>query len=397
MPYIEGIIIKYLTRSISSGELDHLISWLEKKDNQRKFRSFIRTNYAISYTMGKYDSDKAKKQLLQRIQRDKRSFRRGKMAKLLKYAAIALFFLVLGALYKEGAPNQGVIPSKPGGEDRVTLELEDGRVKVLSGQDNSSILDNEGERIGLQNGNQLIYHRTSKGKRLVYNTLNVPFGKRFMLILSDGSKVHLNSGSTLRYPAQFVKGKKRLVFLEGEAFFDVAKDNGQPFVVKAEGLNIKVLGTQFNLSAYKEDVGVKTVLVEGSVGFFRKDEDLDAQAKEILTPGFMATFQKGTKDMVFDEVDTSLYTGWMDGKVIFSHMPFKEILKRLERNYDITILNKNKALEGVRFTASFDTETITDILEAFKKSYPLDFRMQDDTHIIIEEPKKTTAYDKKEK
>lgn len=383
---IKNIITNYFTQSITSEELDSLIAWLEKKGNLKTFRSYVEINYTIHYAMGQYNSDRTKKRLLEKIKKDKSTYQRFRLGKLLKYAAVALIFLGIGLLYKQVTISDRQVEPKSDPADKITLQLSDGSTKVLSGEGTTSVLDKKGYRIGLQNGNQLIYHKSSAGKKFVYNTLKVPYGKRFMLILSDGTKVHLNAGTTLRYPVEFIKGKNRQVFLQGEAYFDVAKDEKRPFLIDVDELNIQVLGTQFNLSAYPEDEMVRTVLVEGSVGFFEEGPGFDERVHTKLQPGFMATWQKGDGSMAYKEVDTDIYTGWMDGKIIFNHIPFKDILKKLERNYDVTITNNNKVLDDVRFTASFDTETMEQILNAFKKSHPLRFEIREDNQIIIEQP-----------
>ncbi|WP_425236853.1 FecR family protein [Ulvibacterium sp.] len=383
---IKNIITNYFTQSITSEDLDSLTSWLEKKGNSKTFRSFVEINYTINYAMGQYNSDRTKKRLLEKIKKDKSTYQKLRLRKFFKYAAVALIFLGIGMVYKQISTPDKIVDPEIDPADKITLQLSDGSTKVLSGEGTTSVLDKEGYRVGLQNGNQLIYHKSSAGKKFVYNTLKVPYGKRFMLILSDGTKVHLNAGTTLRYPVEFIRGKNRQVFLQGEAYFDVAKDERHPFVINANELNIQVLGTQFNLSAYPEDAKVKTVLVEGSVGFFEEGQDFDSKAQARLQPGFMATWQKEDKSMAYSEVDTDIYTGWMDGKIIFNHIPFKDILKKLERNYDVRITNNNKTLDDVRFTASFDTETMEQILNAFKKSHPLHFEIREDNQIIIEQP-----------
>ncbi len=383
---VKNIITNYFTQSITSKELDALASWLEKKGNPKTFRSFVEINYTINYAMGQYNSDRTKKRLLEKIKKDKSTYQKFRLRKLFKYAAVALIFLGIGLVYKQISTPDKIVDPEMDPADKITLQLSDGSTKVLSGEGTTSVLDKEGYRIGLQNGNQLIYHKSSAGKKFVYNTLKVPYGKRFMLILSDGTKVHLNAGTTLRYPVEFIRGKNRQVFLQGEAYFDVARDEQHPFVINANELNVQVLGTQFNLSAYPEDEMVKTVLVEGSVGFFETGEGFDSKARARLQPGFMATWQKKDKSMAYSEVDTDIYTGWMDGKIIFNHIPFKDILKKLERHYDVTINNNNKALDDVRFTASFDTETMEQILNAFNKSHPLYYEIRNDNQIIIEQP-----------
>jgi len=327
--------------------------------------------------MGEYNSEKAKERLLQRIRQDKRYRRKKFVLKALQYAAVGLVFFGLGyGYYRTTIPKNGE-GQMSSHENAITLQLSDGTIKAISEDESTSIVNRNCHRVGLQKGNRLIYHSASTIKELAYNTLSVPYGKQFVLILADGTKAHLNSGTTLKYPVQFKKGRTRDVFLEGEGYFEVAKDKTHPFIVNANTLRIRVLGTRFNVSAYTDDEHISTVLVEGSVGFFEKDQMFDAVNDQRLNPGQKADWQKKNGSIQIEEIDTALYTGWMDGKIIFNHTPFKEIRKKLERNYNVTISNKYHELDEVRFTASFDTETIEQVLQAFSKNYPMRYTVND--------------------
>lgn len=217
-------------------------------------------------------------------------------------------------------------------------------------------------------------------EKLVYNELTVPYGRRFQVQLSDGSKIHLNSGSSLRYPIQFIKGEDRTVYLEGEAFFEVEKSK-QPFIVKAEDMQVKVLGTKFNVSAYPEDYNIRTVLIEGSVEVLAPDENSQNESL-ILVPGEKAYYEKAHKILKSRAVKTSLYTSWVDGKIVFDHMAFENIAKKLERHYNVNILNNNPELAKEKFTASFDIESIEQVLTSFSKSYNFNFKIKDNDIII---------------
>ena len=220
---------------------------------------------------------------------------------------------------------------------------------------------------------------------LAYNTINVPYGKRFILIMADGTKAHLNSATSLKYPVQFKNGRNREVFLQGEGYFDVAEDRAHPFMVNTEAVSIRVLGTQFNVSAYPDDENGSTVLVKGSVTLLEKGEQFDSVKNQRLKPGHIANWKKGNREIKIGKTDTYLYTGWMEGQLIFNHMPFRDIRKKLERNYDVTISNDDKELEKIQFTASFDTETIEQVLMAFSKNYPMRYTVEEDK-IYIEKP-----------
>ncbi len=335
--------------------------------------------------MSEYNSKKAKEKLLQRIRQDKRNARKKFYRKILLYAAVGLIFFGLGyGYYQTTAPHDAVVRiGKP--RTAITLQLSDGSIKTIGEEKNSAIVNKDGYRVGIQKEDRLIYYRTTTSKDLAYNTLSVPYGKRFMLIMADGTKAHLNSGTKLKYPVQFKKGKNRKVFLQGEGYFDVEEDREHPFIVSTEAVNIKVTGTQFNVSAYPDDENGSTVLVEGSVELLEKEKTYDSIKNRRLKPGHIANWKKGTREMKIGKTDTGLYTGWMNGQLIFSHMPFKDIRIKLERNYDVAISNDYRELEKIQFTASFDTETIEQVLSAFSKNYPMQITIEEN-RIHIEKP-----------
>lgn len=264
----------------------------------------------------------------------------------------------------------------------ITLQLANGEVQIISSDKNSQVTDSEGNVVGNQNGNQIVYDDKTDSDKLMYNIIKIPYGKRFELVLSDGTLVHLNSGTTLRYPVKFIKGENRQVFLEGEAFFDVAKDKKHPFVVNADNLNIRVLGTHFNVSNYPEDELTDVVLVEGSVGMYTSDQSFDAANNTVLKPGFKGSYNKKNSNINTKRVLTDSYTSWMQGKLVFKNMAFKDISKKLERHYDVTILNKNRKLENEKFYASFGDEPIEKILSYFNEIHGIKYTIKN-TNITI--------------
>lgn len=380
----EITIAKYLTHSISSTELDDLNMWIEEVDNDHLFNSNVQIDYLTRHVMSQYNAEKAKQKLLHKIRQDKRLFRNHQIIRFSKYAAVAILFLALGHVYQQTENAKTTVKLEKENSDQITLKLSNGSLKTISEDGSISIYDEKGYRVGLQQGNQLIYHKASNANEIRYNTLKIPYGKRFVLILSDGTKAHLNSGTSIKYPVAFIEGKQRQVFLEGEGYFDVTHDQAHPFIVNANELNVQVLGTKFNLSAYSNEKNISTVLVEGSVGFFEKDAKFDENDKK-MRPGQIAVWQKHDNKIEFKETDTDIYTGWMYGKIIFNHMRFADIIKKLERNYNVSIVNTYRNLDEATFTASFDTETIAQVLEAFNKNFPMRFIIEGD-NIRIEEP-----------
>lgn len=381
---VEKLIAKYLTNSITGPELDDLSVWFKNTEHQNIFGDFVKTNYVAQHIMGDYNTEQAKEQLLKEIKEDKKSVFGLKIRSVLKYAAIAVLFLALGYFFStnvtEGSDIEKNIAPR---QNSITLMKEDGSLIEISEDGTFPLITANGQNAGVILNGKLIYDRTnSSSDKYLYHTLKVPYGKKSKLTLSDGTKIDLNSGSSIRYPIAFMKSGKRQVFLDGEAFFDVVTDKKKPFVVNSKEMNVRALGTKFNVSSYSDDDHINTVLVEGSVGLYKSGEEFNLESSPILEPGYMATWEKFQKEMVFQQVDTEIYTCWVQGKIIFNRMSFKEIVKRLERKYNVEIINNNKQLGDEVFTASFDTETIEQVLSAFNRNYPINYQIKNNTIII---------------
>lgn len=301
-----------------------------------------------------------------------------------KYMAIAASILVLvsiGIFYKNGFFN----PKKDSiinNSNEITLQLENGDIQVISSNTKSPIADAKGNVIGNQNGNKIVYDTETTLEKLVYNTIKIPYGKRFELQLSDGTVVHLNSGTTLKYPVKFIANENRQVFLDGEAFFDVAKDKTQPFIVNADNLNVRVLGTHFNVSNYPEDKLTDVVLVEGSVGLYTVNEKFNAEKNTVLKPGFKGSFSKSDNQIKTKAVITDNYTAWINGGLTFRDMTFKDISKKLERHYNVTIVNQNAKLSEEKFNASFGDEPIEKVLSYFNEIHGIHYTQKNNEVLI---------------
>ncbi len=300
--------------------------------------------------------------------------------KYIGIAASILVLLTIGLSYQQGFFNPKAAPVLNSNE--ITLQLENGEIQVISAGKKSQIADAEGNVIGNQNGNKIVYDTKTPAEKLIYNTLKIPYGKRFELQLSDGTIVHLNSGTTLKYPVKFIAGENRQVFLDGEAFFDVTKDKTHPFVVNADNLNVRVLGTHFNVSNYPEDNFTDVVLVEGSVGLYTAKEQFNAEKNTILKPGFKGSFSKINNQIKTKAVVTDVYTAWIKGGLTFRDMTFKDISKKLERHYNITIVNQNGKLSNEKFNASFGDEPIAKVLSYFNEIHGINYTLRNNEVLI---------------
>ncbi len=380
---LEIIIQKYQEGTLTSDELDMLFGALSKDWSRKQIEKSIEIEYLLSLKYQKVDTREAYEEFLSKTQQDPYvGKKKKKYVTFYRYAAIfvGLFALSYYFLTRESAE-----PPLLQIEDKViTLQLGDGKVKVVDAESNTQVLDKDGRAIATQTGDKIKYTDKENNKELVFNELNIPYGKKFQLELSDGTIVHLNSGSSLRYPVNFLEGKNREVFLNGEAYFKVAEDEAHPFIVKAQQVNIRVLGTEFNISSYSEDEQVNTVLVSGSVALYRGSEANSDDALQLVP------FQKGSwnkTQQVFgvEQVDTNLYTAWVNGRLVFRDATFKSIRKKLERHYNVTIVNNNKLLDENTFNAVFDIETIEEVLEVFGRNFGIKYRIENNQIIIYQQ------------
>ncbi|MDG3582704.1 FecR family protein [Galbibacter pacificus] len=384
-PEIEQLIVKFLTNSATSAELDMLNNWIGAAENYRLFKEYVETHFAISITMNKPNTEKAKKQFLLNIKKEKRKDRLKILQSGVKYAAILLILFGTFFTYRyyvetihEVPNNTKIVPR----EEQVTLQLGNGSVQTISKK--SNIQDKKGNTIAQSDGEKLHYNKsTEKNSALVYNKLMVPYGKKFDLFLADGTHVRLNSGSSLMYPVGFVKKDQRRVYLQGEAFFNVVHEKDRPFFVGAQGMDVKVYGTEFNIKNYSEDIHTEVVLVNGSVSLLTENGK-KIKKESILEPGDMGAYNKTDKSISKSKVDTSIYTSWLNGNIVFRDESFDNIIKDLERSYNVVIINNNKELAAEHFNAIIETrhESIEQVLNYFSKIYEINYQVVENKIVI---------------
>jgi len=368
---IENHIVKYLNAEASMIEMEELESWLIDDNNLNIFKDYIKVNYLIDINTVSFDNSEVLKALEQEMQKRKVVSLRQKTRKLWRYAAVFIILIastwgIYQFSFNTAATNDQTL-------NEVVLKSENGSINILNQSGNTQIKDRDGEIVFEKVGNTLVTEQSSKSKKLVYNTLSVPYGRQFSLELSDGTNVTLNAGTSIRFPEQFIDGKNRQVFIEyGEAFFDVTKDPDHPFIVNNKGLDITVLGTQFNVSAYPEDDEMTTVLVEGSVQLNSSSELLE---KTVLKPGYKAVWSDNQPVFEVTEADIELHTGWRSGKIIMKSLPFSKMIKKLERHYNVIINSKDEKLNNEIITATFDEESIEEVLKLINKIHPISYKI----------------------
>ena len=380
---IENLIVKYLSQSASAEDLDVLNNWIADDKNHQVYKDFIKTHFAITLAMNDLDINKIKEELMKEIRKGKKQFYGRRLLSVMKYAAIAIFFIGVGIIWQQGVfdktQNAVIVPRT----DVITLELENGDIEIITEAGTTRVQNSNGKVVGVRQGNKLVYDKSVE-LELVYNTLTVPNGKQFNIVLSDGSNVHLNSGSSIKYPVNFLKGQQRQVFLTGEAFFDVAHDQEHAFVVNAQDLDIHVYGTKFNVSNYPEDRDTEVVLVEGSVGLRESNLEKADNAEVYLKPGYMGIYNRSDNNISQEEVNTSIYTSWMNGNLVFRNISFENIIQKLQRHYNVVIINNNEKLAHETFNATIETqhETIEQVFNYFNKVYQIEYKIIENKIII---------------
>ena len=224
--------------------------------------------------------------------------------------------------------------------------------------------------------NTLVYAVGIDSEIVEFHTIRVPFGAEFNLQLSDNTRVYLNAGSSLRYPVKFT-GEIREVFLTGEGYFEVMKDADHPFVVNAGEIDVRVLGTSFNVNAYPDNGTIETTLVEGKVRVEHEEKE------QVLDPGMQLVFDRASGKTDARVVDTEVYTSWKDGYYYFKQESLEKIMDVLARWYDLKVFFQNPELKGMEFGGRLKRyENITYLLEKMEETQDVKFIINENTITI---------------
>ncbi|MBC9796558.1 FecR family protein [Sinomicrobium weinanense] len=377
----DQLIERFLQDKLSPKEEKELREWLETPGGRQFLKKEIQLHHLVRATLHSFDGEKAYGQTSRLVQKaEKKHFC---WRTYLRYAAVLVIALGCGYfLYTHLSSNtkeQLVIS-----DEKITLELEDGSIRTITPGEPQQITTGKGKAVATRQGDTLYYSSGLPENSLLFNILRVPYGKTFKLKLSDGTMAHLNAGTSLRYPVKF-SGRAREVFLEGEAFFDVSENKDRPFLVRTGNMDIEVTGTRFNVSAYEDDPETSVVLAGGAITIHSTGRSGKTGTSATLSPGQRGALARGTSRIDLREVDVEDYIAWMDGKVIFYNKAFKDVLKILERKYNVTIKNDYPELNKERFKAIFDDETIEQVLRTFTESRLFSYRIRNNI-IVIEKP-----------
>lgn len=341
---IAELITRYHYGSLSEKEEYQLNKWVKQSPRHQKiFDKLSQESYLQEKFMQEqaYDSRRAARNIFTRKSKKQKHIRlwQSAAASLILLIGVSIWFIA--SQRPAHTPEQLSTSYPVPGSKHATLLLSDGTSLTLDSTLTDTIVKRDGTK-ALVSADNITYTEAKDNTITTYHTLNIPKGGEYLVTLEDGTTVHLNSDSHLRYPTKFT-GDKRQVFLSGEAYFDVAKNPEKPFIVQTDNVIIKVYGTIFNMNT-RNSRKVQTVLVEGSVGIWTK-----ADKKEYrLSPSQLASYNAEEQKMEIQEVDTRFYTAWQEGLFLFNNVTLEHALEELSRWYDINIFYSSESLRKQR-------------------------------------------------
>lgn len=387
---IPELIFKKISESISDDELKELITWINLNDVNKQIYHDVLNQENIKKALSKYfkyDIQKAWIKTEERLISKKPSFIL-LTNKILRYAAILAIPILIGAYlmyqttisdHNKIAQTTTVLPFKPGNQKAI-LTLSSGE-EIGVGKYKEAINIRISESIEIIDTNYtLVYDNiNSTSVDLEYNILKTPKGGEYGLVLADGSKVWLNAASELKYPVSF-SGSERKVFIEGEAYFEIVKNKGKPFIVQTNAYDIEVLGTTFNIMAYNDEQHIATTLVEGFVKITAPEKENTVY----ITPGQQAVLKEKTAKIKIADVDTYQYTSWKDGLFVFNSEPLGSITKKFSRWYNCEIQFADSELKNIKFTGTLRRDTdLGELLNIISQTRQIGFTVNEDNVLII--------------
>lgn len=380
---IAGLIGKFLRDEVSPEEAARLEAWIAEDEEHKKLWERL-TDPLYMEEGVQYWQDNRNKEINWKRLSGRISGKRPVVRRMLRYAAVLLpFLLVCGAGWyffryqEQKSKDVPVLASHILPQGKVAqLILANGKKINLTDSLPEAITEKDGTKVH-NRLSTLSYVSGDGHAKTLYNTLVTPRGGEYMVELSDGTKVWLNAASSLRYPTQF-NGKERKVYLTGEAYFEVAKDAAHPFMVKADRMDVTVLGTKFNVSSYPDDPIQRTALAEGSVLINDAGQLAENGDGVMLKPGYEAAIRKNGRRIHVNKVNIEAALAWKNGMFIFDGESLGSMMRKLSRWYNVEVKYDDGVDTLFHFTGRIRRyEDITGILRLIELTGKVGFTLKD--------------------
>mgnify|MGYP000071420772 FL=1 len=379
------IIAASLKGNANDEEQRTLREWLSVSTRNKKIYDEFKDGKRLEQKIVESQQINWKNDYQHFITKRQRTRKNRRMKTIIRYAAILTLPIVAAGIFLLQKNDRQTIVSiseviKPG-EHKAVLITGGGERITLSDSTLSPIQEQNGMIVNVTN-NKVSYilpedSLCTQGSP-IFNTLQIPRGGEYFLTLADGTEVWLNAETEIRYPVQFT-GDKRVVYLDGEAYFTVAPDNNKPFTVVSTHASVSVLGTQFNFRAYPDERDVQTTLVSGSV--IMQSEKYKQQIK--LVPGEQGVLEKNSAKLMKQEVNTYLYTAWKDGRFAFRDARLEDLFNILARWYDLSVFYQSPEAKDIRFTGDLNkTDDFKSILKIIEQNERVIFTVNQRTVFI---------------
>lgn len=331
------LIIKKINDTLSPEEESVFAAWYNESDSNREYFERVQKNYHVDLQPQEIDSEKAWQNISELInpQRSLRPY--------YKYAVAAALILFIGIGYftqtktnTVPTTEKEIVETEKKNSNDIILTLADGSKVVLNEQENGVVASQQNVVITKDRDGQIRYEENGQhDKKAAYNTLITPNGRTFQIALPDGTNVWMNAGSSLKYPTYF-QGTERSVVLNGEAYFEVAHNAKMPFKVLSNNQEVEVLGTHFNVRAYENEPVLKTTLLEGKIKI------TEGNNLSLVKPGQQVVVSADKHSMRIREVNTELAVAWKNRLFYFENARYDEIMREIERWYDVDVIYKGK-------------------------------------------------------
>ena len=379
------IIAASLRGKANDEEQRTLREWLSVSTRNEKIYDGFKDGKRLEQKIVESRQINWEKDYQQFITKRQRTRKNRRMKTIIRYAAILTLPIVAASIFLLQKNDRQAIVSiseviKPG-EHKAVLITGGGDRITLSDSTLSPIQEQNGMIVNVMN-NKVFYTLPEDSlctqESPIFNTLQIPRGGEYFLTLADGTEVWLNAETEIRYPVQFT-GNKRVVYLDGEAYFTVAPDKKKPFTVVSTHASVSVLGTQFNFRAYPDEQDVQTTLVSGSV--IMQSEKYKQQVK--LVPGEQGVLEKRSANLTKLEVNTYLYTAWKDGRFAFRDARLEDLFNILARWYDLSVFYQSPEAKDIRFTGDLNkTDDFKSILKIIEQNERVTFTVNQRTVFI---------------